>query len=344
MDKKDIRNMGTKQYIEYKHGEYESVLQAENIQDGELLEYGFQGLIGQIYSGRYMGLTAEQIEIYADLAKRYSYEKREIIKQSLYEGASDELINRLRNCENRDELLTARREYYRTDSVIEHIGNKVDALKTEVVRYEKLLAEYSSSIAGLKEQLLIKEQIIFSLRESLDSERRKRNKRDMEYDVISGNKAEPEEEHRFFFKRRKKNQETKTGKYIRRTETIKDYTSLEEYAIEKQIPAEVAYAVTFAIKNKIDDSLIISMIENGLSAKKITGVVEIIIAKRENRNKMFAGNGNTESAVSSGAEETTEENTDSDVSSGVDPLALDVPYAVEDIDVLYDEEFHKSIL
>ena len=76
MDKKDIRNMGTKQYIEYKHGEYEAVLQAENIQDGELLEYGFQGLIGQIYPGRYMGLTAEQIEIYADLAKRYSYEKR----------------------------------------------------------------------------------------------------------------------------------------------------------------------------------------------------------------------------------------------------------------------------
>ena len=283
MDKKDIRNMGTKQYIEYKHGEYEAVLQAENIQDGELLEYGFQGLIGQIYSGRYMGLTAEQIEVYADLAKRYSFEKREIIKQSLYEGASVELIDRLCNCKNKDDMLAARREYYRADSVIEHIGNKVDALKTEVARYEKLLAEYSSSIAGLKEQLLIKEQIIFSLRESLDSERKKRNKRDMEYDVISGNEAEPEEEHRFFFKRRKKNQETKTGKYIRRTEKIKDYTSLEEYAIEKQIPAEVAYAVTYAIKNKIDDSLIISMIENGLSAKKITGVVEIIIAKTETR-------------------------------------------------------------
>ena len=65
--------------------------------------------------------------------------------------------------------------------------------------------------------------------------------------------------------------------------------------------------------------------------------------KRENRNKMFAGNGNTESAVSSGAEETTEENTDSDVSSGVDPLALDVPYADDDIDNLYDNKFHKLI-
>ena len=38
MDKKDIRNMGTKQYIEFKRGEYEAVLRAENIQDEELLE------------------------------------------------------------------------------------------------------------------------------------------------------------------------------------------------------------------------------------------------------------------------------------------------------------------
>lgn len=343
MDKKDIRNMGTKQYIEYKRGEYEAVLQAENIQDEELLEYGLQGLVGQIYSGRYMGLSTEQIEVYSDLAKRYSFEKREIIKQCLYEGASVDLVDRLCDCKNKDEMLAARREYYRTDSVIEHIGNKVDALKTDVGRYEKLLAEYSASIAGLKEQLLIKEQIIFSLRESLDAERRKRNKRDIEYEVISRKEAEPEEERRFFFKRGKRKREIAKEQYVKRTEKIKDYSSLEEYAIEKQIPAEVAYAVTFAIRNGIDDSLIISMIENELPAKKITGVVEIIIAKREQSKKMFVGNKVTESVVSSNAEEATGEGANADTTSGVDLLVLDVPYATDDIDDLYDEQFHKSL-
>ena len=84
-----------------------------------------------------------------------------------------------------------------------------------------------------------------------------------------------------FFGKRKQAPTPEVVKYEASVKTIDDYKSLEEYVIGKNLEPAVMTMIACAINNHISYHIIFSMIENGLSAKQMRGVVDLVLAKRQ---------------------------------------------------------------
>ena len=96
---------------------------------------------------------------------------------------------------------------------------------------------------------------------------------DEETEKIPGKKKNPG--------KKKKQQSPEVIKYEVREKRIDDYKSLEEYVIGKNLDAGVMSAISCALECHISYSTILSMIENGLNAKQMRGVIDLILAKRK---------------------------------------------------------------
>ena len=70
-------------------------------------------------------------------------------------------------------------------------------------------------------------------------------------------------------------------KYEAQERIVEDYTSLEDYMIRNKLDQGVMNMVAFAIKNNIDYSKILTMIENGLAPQQMRAYIEYLLAERE---------------------------------------------------------------
>ncbi len=70
-------------------------------------------------------------------------------------------------------------------------------------------------------------------------------------------------------------------KYEMQEQSTEDYTSLEDYVIKKKLDPAVMNMIACAVENRISYRMILSMLENGLTAHQMRGVIDVILAKRQ---------------------------------------------------------------
>ena len=101
------------------------------------------------------------------------------------------------------------------------------------------------------------------------------------------------------------------------------YESLEKYVIEKKLEPDVMNMMAMAIDCGIDYKLILSMVENNLSANQMRAVIDLIMAKKPSLN-------NTPIIKSANNNKSNKENKKNVKEN--DPLAVELKGVPDDID------------
>lgn len=306
--------MTNKEYIEIKKQEYSEMAGIDNIDENENEEIKKEWFarLNQIRSGQLMGLSAADIDKYIALE---GYARREFIKSSIFEGISEDILEKMVASNDVEEMLRLKKEYYKSDYIIKNIDNKmvtirgaVDDCEQKFVVFEKYLDNFASQIENKDKEIKELKSTVSQLQDKLlkSSEEMANIKiqsagvslpvqRNIVVSKVIENPNKAANEEKTDTKKRGKissifSKHTKEPQYIKET-VEKTITDIESYIIGAKLTGEQLLEISKAITMDVEDEQIIMMIENGMSPNQIRNCVNIIIAKRnaEKKKKLSQG-------------------------------------------------------
>lgn len=305
--------MTNKEYIELKKNEYCNIVNVESIEaceDDDIKQEWFARL-NQIRSGQLLGLTSSEIDKYITLE---GYARREFVKSCLQEGISEDVIAKMVECVHISEMLKLKKEYYKSDYIINNIDNKMNTIRGAVDDCEQKFVVFEKYLDSFSNQVEAKDKEIEELKSEIKSLREKLNKAmvdmaNVQVKAIENAVTQPTQRNivitRVFEnpeageeadKKNKKgilnvlSRSTATKdapQYIKKS-VEKKITDIESYIIGAKLSSEQLLEISKAISMDVSDEQIVMMIENEMSPMQIRNCVNIIIAKKNAEKRKMA--------------------------------------------------------
>ena len=167
--------MTNTEYQELKKQEYMNTVGIVSIDDDTNIDIKKEWFarLNQIKSGHLMNLTHEQIDLYCVLE---GYEKREFVKSCVYEGIDKDILAKIIVTDNLEAMKELKREYYKSDYILDGINNKVNTLYGALDDCEQKFGVFEKYLEQFSAQVNKKEDEISSLKAELDEYRIKIDK------------------------------------------------------------------------------------------------------------------------------------------------------------------------
>jgi len=167
--------MTNTEYQELKKQEYMNTVGIVSIDDDTNIDIKKEWFarLNQIKSGHLMNLTHEQIDLYCVLE---GYEKREFVKSCVYEGIDKDILAKIIVTDNLEAMKELKREYYKSDYILDGINNKVNTLYGALDDCEQKFGVFEKYLEQFSSQVNKKEDEISSLKAELDEYRIKIDK------------------------------------------------------------------------------------------------------------------------------------------------------------------------
>lgn len=277
-NKKDTLQLSDNDYIKLKEKQFKEAAAAKQIKN----DLNWTMIWSEIISGLFLGLTQSQVDIYiADF--KYNLYQMEILKFAQFSDLTSERFISLANPElTKDEML--RLLFYSKDAEsfegakasVKSLIDEMAALKNEMQqnkmvddeKYKKRAEDLERQIEGLNETI-----------NKLQQENNKLQNKIKSKEEIPDTPAEPPEEKEgklsgSLFKKKKKQEAPKTK------QPLPEDFDLSEYIINAGLSASQLELINFAIRNKIDESMIKQFIDNNIPAEQLKSIIEVIITKR----------------------------------------------------------------
>lgn len=309
--------MTNKEYIELKKQEYCDMVGIDSIDscEDEDIKMEWFARLNQIRSGQLMGLSSADIDKFITLE---GYGRREFVKSCVHEGISEEILEKIINCDEISDMLKIKKEYYRSDYIVKNIDNKmstirgaVDDCEQKFIVFEKYLDNFSSQIENKDKEILELKETVGKLQDKLlKSAEEMAN---IKIQTVESASASAPEQKNIVVTRvienpdRNKNEDDvdantkkrgKFGTFLAKTSSkasseqqyIKEkvnltITDLASYIISAKLTSEQLLEISKAITMEVSDEQIVMMIENGMSPMQIRNLVNVIIAKRNAEKK-----------------------------------------------------------
>lgn len=307
--------MTNKEYIELKKREYCDLVGIDSIDscEDEDVKMEWFARLNQIRSGQLMGLSSADIDKFITLE---GYVRREFVKSCVYERISEDILEKIINCDDTSEMLKVKKEYYRSDYIVKNIDNKmstirgaVDDCEQKFIVFEKYLDNFSNQIENKDKEILELKETVSELQDKL----LKSAEEMANIKIQAVESASAPEQKNIVVTRvienpdRNKNEDDvdantkkrgKFGTFLAKTSSkasseqqyIKEkvnltITDLASYIISAKLTSEQLLEISKAITMEVSDEQIVMMIENGMSPMQIRNLVNVIIAKRNAEKK-----------------------------------------------------------
>ena len=129
--------------------------------------------------------------------------------------------------------------------------------------------------------MALKDLAYAQIKQEQEAERQKNES--VKYKMIRREKVPLKSSKRWFGRKKKQVNEPEYVKYSVEEKQMDDFHSLEDYLIRKKLDPSVMTMITAALEKGIDYGTILSMVENGLNAQQMRGVIEVVMVKRANK-------------------------------------------------------------
>lgn len=278
------------QYIELK---YKSVMEylADKKED-ERNETWYR-IRSQINSGLFLGLKQSDIDLYAN--GTYDYFQMEIIKFVLFSELSE--VSGIFDPElTYQEMLLMVKASMKEEAMIGSIeeplrliSGTVDSYKAELDSYKEM---HQREIAEKCEENRLLEQQLLDIKSELDKTR-------TELQLLQDQKEKKADQEISADIKRRKFSFHKKSRETKKTEAKVENMDLTQYIISSNLSSAQMDIISFAVKTQVDDQLIRQMIEKKLPAAQMKQVLEVALAKEEQKKRQEQSKNKNQTSVDS---------------------------------------------